>query len=251
MKKRSISLNCDMGESFGCWKMGNDIAVMPHIDMANIACGYHASDPKIMSDTIKLAITHNVEVGAHPSYPDLQGFGRRSIPLTMEEISTMLIYQIGAIKGLCDSHNKELSYVKPHGALYNDMQNNMAIFEAVVDAVASFNLPLMTLAVVDNQRLLDIADQYEVPLLFEAFSDRRYQANGQLAPRSMPDAVISNEEDILSQVQQIAQYGKVRTIDGFSIPLDADTICVHGDNPHSIRVIEKIRQLINNERLSE
>lgn len=247
MIKRSISLNCDMGESFGSWKMGNDSAVMPHIDMANIACGFHASDPKIMSDTIKLAIAHNVQVGAHPSYPDLQGFGRRSIPLSVEEITSMLIYQIGAIKGLCDSHNTQLSYVKPHGALYNDMQKDMTIFEAVVDAVSSFNLPLMTLAVTDNQKLLDIADKYDVPLLFEAFSDRHYQANGQLAPRSVPNAVLTSEEEILNQVQQIVQYGKVRTIDGFSISLDADTICVHGDNPQSIRVIEKIRALINGE----
>ncbi|MGD8116612.1 5-oxoprolinase subunit PxpA [Vibrio sp. TRT 29B02] len=248
MIKRSISLNCDMGESFGSWTMGNDRAVMPHIDMANIACGFHASDPKIMSDSIKLAIKYNVKVGAHPSYPDLQGFGRRSIPMPAEEITAMLIYQIGAIKGLCESHNCELSYIKPHGALYNDMQKDMVIFEAVVDAVSSFNLPLMTLAITDNQRLLDIADRYDVPLLFEAFSDRRYQANGQLAPRSMPNAVISSEDDILNQVQQIVQYGKVRTIDGFSIALDADTICVHGDNEQGIKIIEKIRSLIQQER---
>lgn len=248
MIKRSVSLNCDMGESFGSWSMGNDPAVMPYIDMANIACGFHASDPKIMSDTIKLAIKHNVEIGAHPSYPDLQGFGRRSIPLPTEEITTMLIYQIGAIKGLCESHNTELSYVKPHGALYNDMQTDMSIFEAVVDAVSSFNLPLMTLAITDNQRLLDIADKYDVPLLFEAFSDRRYQANGQLAPRSLPNAVITTEEEILDQVQQIVQYGKVRTIDGFSIALDADTICVHGDNEKSIAIIDKIRTLIKDMR---
>jgi len=248
MIKRSVSLNCDMGESFGSWSMGNDPAVMPYIDMANIACGFHASDPKIMSDTIKLAIKHNVEIGAHPSYPDLQGFGRRSIPLPTEEITTMLIYQIGAIKGLCESHNTELSYVKPHGALYNDMQTDMSIFEAVVDAVSSFNLPLMTLAITDNQRLLDIADKHDVPLLFEAFSDRRYQANGQLAPRSLPNAVITTEEEILDQVQQIVQYGKVRTIDGFSIALDADTICVHGDNEKSIAIIDKIRTLIKDMR---
>ncbi len=248
MIKRSVSLNCDMGESFGSWSMGNDPAVMPYIDMANIACGFHASDPKIMSDTIKLAIKHNVEIGAHPSYPDLQGFGRRSIPLPTEEITTMLIYQIGAIKGLCESHNTELSYVKPHGALYNDMQTDMSIFEAVVDAVSFFNLPLMTLAITDNQRLLDIADKHDVPLLFEAFSDRRYQANGQLAPRSLPNAVITTEEEILDQVQQIVQYGKVRTIDGFSIALDADTICVHGDNEKSIAIIDKIRTLIKDMR---
>jgi UPF0271 protein len=128
------------------------------------------------------------------------------------------------------------------------MQTDMSIFEAVVDAVSSFNLPLMTLAITDNQRLLDIADKHDVPLLFEAFSDRRYQANGQLAPRSLPNAVITTEEEILDQVQQIVQYGKVRTIDGFSIALDADTICVHGDNEKSIAIIDKIRTLIKDMR---
>lgn len=247
MEKQSIFLNCDMGESFGNWKMGNDSAVMPHIDMANIACGFHASDPLIMNDTIRLALAHDVKIGAHPSYPDLQGFGRRSISMAPEEISAMLIYQIGALKALCESHNTELTYVKPHGALYNDMQVDVAVFEAVVDAVSSFSLPLMTLAITDNQTLLDIADKYSVPLLFEAFADRRYQANGLLAPRSMPDSVISNRDDLLSQVQQIVRYKKVRTIDGFLIPLEADTICVHGDNEESIKLIQDIRRIIEAE----
>lgn len=247
MKKQSTYLNCDMGESYGSWKMGCDEQVMPHIDMANIACGFHASDPLIMSNTIKLANAHNVQIGAHPSYPDLNGFGRRSIPMEPEEITAMLIYQIGALQGLCASHNTELHYVKPHGALYNDMQSNLSIFEAVVSAVSSYSLPLMTLAITDNQPLLDIADRYDVPLLFEAFADRRYQANGLLAPRSLERAVITNREELLDQVQQIVKYGKVRTLDGFLIPIEADTLCVHGDNEQSIRLIQDIRHVIEQE----
>lgn len=250
MEKPSLTLNCDMGESFGAWQMGNDQQVMPHIHMANIACGFHAGDPHIINQTIKLAIQHKVKIGAHPSYPDLQGFGRRSLALSVDEITNMLIYQIGAIKALCDNHGAPLSYVKPHGALYNDMLKDLSIFEAVVDAIASFHLPLMTLALADTQAYLDIAERYDVPLLFEAFADRGYQANGMLAARGQPNAVLTDEEAILNQVQQIARYGKVRTIDGFSIPLIADTICVHGDNLNSVRLIEKIRALLNQESMS-
>ena len=241
MAKRAILLNCDMGESFGAWSMGNDTLVMPHVDMANIACGYHASDPTIMAHTVALAVRHNVKIGAHPSYPDLQGFGRRSLAMSPEEVTAMIIYQVGALKALCEAHNTELSYVKPHGALYNDMLKDLSLFDAVADAVSCFNVPLMTLAVLDNQPLLDIADRYELPLLFEAFADRRYLANGTLAPRTLPDAVITNAEDIISQVRQITQYGKVRTIEGYAIDIEADTLCVHGDNLAAIDIIKKIR----------
>jgi len=245
MNKTNINLNCDMGESFGNWSIGCDAHIMPFIDQASIACGYHASDPMIMNSTVKLALQHNVQIGAHPSYPDLQGFGRRSIPLTRSEITNMVIYQVGALKAICESENAELSYVKPHGALYNDMQRDPIIFEAVIDAVACFNVPLMTLAIEDKQELLDIADEYDVPLLFEAFADRRYLATGKLAPRSMPGALLTNEAEIIGQVQQIAQYGKVRTIDGYTIAIEADTICVHGDNLEAAKLIEQIRAAIH------
>lgn len=241
MAKSAILLNCDMGESFGAWSMGNDTLVMPHVDMANIACGYHASDPTIMSHTVALAVRHNVKIGAHPSYPDLQGFGRRSLAMSPEEVTAMIIYQVGALKALCEAHNTELSYVKPHGALYNDMLKDLSLFDAVADAVSCFNVPLMTLAVLDNQPLFDIADRYELPLLFEAFADRRYLANGTLAPRTLPDAVLTNAEDIISQVRQITQYGKVRTIEGYAIDIEADTLCVHGDNLAAIDIIKQIR----------
>ncbi|MFV0449230.1 MAG: 5-oxoprolinase subunit PxpA [Vibrio sp.] len=241
MKKRTITLNCDMGESYGCWRMGNDELVMPWVDMANIACGFHASDPHVMSRTIDYAIQHDVQIGAHPGYPDLQGFGRRSLSFSEEEICEILIYQIGALKALCESKNTEVSYVKPHGALYNDMMANEDVFRAVADAVSCFNIPLMILASGNNQRYLDIADNYDVPLLFEAFADRTYLSNGQLTPRSMPNAVLTCEDAILSQIKQIAEYGKVTTADGTVIAIEADTICVHGDNDAAIELIAKIR----------
>ncbi|PRQ61320.1 hypothetical protein BWR16_16170 [Vibrio sp. V01_P9A10T6] len=239
--KRTITLNCDMGESFGAWQMGADELVMPWIDMANIACGFHASDPHVMSRTIELAIQFDVMIGAHPGYPDLQGFGRRSMSFSEEEICELLIYQIGALKALCESKNAEISYVKPHGALYNDMMRDKSVFRAVVDAVSCFNVPLMILASGNNQDYLDIADIYDVPLLFEAFADRTYLANGMLTPRGQANAVLTNEEAIINQIKQLVDYGKVTSSDGFVIPIEADTICVHGDNPAAIELIEKIR----------
>lgn len=244
MTKRIITLNCDMGESFGAWKMGADELVMPWIDMANIACGFHASDPHVMSQTIDLAIRHDVMIGAHPGYPDLQGFGRRSMRFNEEEICELLIYQIGALKALCESKNTQVSYVKPHGALYNDMMCDKSIFRAVVDAVSCFNVPLMILASSNNQDYLDVADHYDVPLLFEAFADRTYLANGMLTPRAQTNAVLSNEEAIINQIKQIVHYGKVTSADGFVIPIEADTICVHGDNQDAIELIEKIRHCL-------
>ncbi|WP_284193102.1 5-oxoprolinase subunit PxpA [Vibrio zhanjiangensis] len=244
MTKRTITLNCDMGESFGRWKMGNDEAVMPWVDMANLACGFHASDPDIMLHTIKLAIQHDTQIGAHPSYPDLQGFGRRKIDMDKESITNMVIYQVGALKALAESQNTQISYVKPHGALYNDMLRDLTIFDAIADAVACFGVPLMMLAIKDNERHLEIADKYELPIFFEAFADRAYLSSGELAPRSMSGAVLDKEDDILDQVKQIAHYGKVRTIDDFLIPIEADTICVHGDNKQSIEMIHKIKNVL-------
>lgn len=240
-----ILLNCDMGESFGNWKMGDDESVMEWVDMANIACGFHASDPHVMSKTIKLAQHYHTQIGAHPGYQDLVGFGRRSIPHTMDEISELVCYQVGALQALCRYHHASVGYVKPHGALYNDMMSNTDIFNAVAQAVAEFNIPLMILSSSDNQQYLDIADDHDLPLLFEAFADRAYLKNGQLAPRTQKGSVYVNQDDIYNQVMQIVNYGSVTTIEGERLPIEADTICVHGDNPQSIALIRKIRQDLN------
>ncbi|MGD8110178.1 5-oxoprolinase subunit PxpA [Vibrio sp. TRT 17S01] len=244
MKTKATTLNCDMGESFGIWSLNQDSMAMRWIDMANIACGFHASDPQVMYDTIALAIQNDVKIGAHPGYPDLQGFGRRTIPMEPEEITNMLVYQIGAIKGLCEYQNTTLQYVKPHGALYNDMMRDLGIFEAVCLAVSSFGVPLMMLAIQDNERFLDIADKYELPLLFEAFADRAYLANGTLASRKIQGSLLQSEDDILNQVKQIVNYGKVHTLDGYFIPIEADTICVHSDNESSVQLISKIKTIL-------
>ncbi|EGU60183.1 LamB/YcsF family protein [Vibrio nigripulchritudo ATCC 27043] len=242
MTKERLKLNCDMGESFGSWKMGLDEEVMPWVDMANIACGFHASDPNVMSTTLKLAKQYRVSVGAHPGYPDLNGFGRRSIPMSQDEIVHNVVYQVGAIQSLANLNSVKVEYIKPHGALYNDMMKSEEVFVGILAAAENFSLPVMILAGTDNSRYLDLADQFNVPLLFEAFADRAYLDNGLLVPRSHPDAVYHKEDDIYHQVMQLARYGSITSINSSKIQIEADTVCVHGDNPESVAMVQRISQ---------
>jgi len=235
-----------MGESFGQWKMGLDEEVMPWVDMANIACGFHAADPDVMAKTLLLAKEYNVKVGAHPSYPDLQGFGRRSIPMEDDEITHAITYQVGALVALAKMYDVHVEYIKPHGALYNDMMRQEAIFVAILAAAENFGLPVMILAGKNNGRYLDLADQFNVPLLFEAFADRAYQDNGYLVPRNHPKAVHHLQDDIYHQVMQLAQYGSITSINGEQIALEADTICVHGDNADAIAMVQRIARGLEN-----
>lgn len=240
-----MKLNCDLGESFGSWQMGLDTDVMPHIDMANIACGFHAGDADVMAKTLQLAKQHSVVVGAHPSYPDLQGFGRRSMALSHGEIVNCLHYQIAALDGMAQSAGLTLSYVKPHGALYNDMMSKPAVFDAVLDAIGRYYKPLklMILATAEQQQYRDLAAAKGVTLLFEAFADRRYTDDGKLTPRSQPGAVLHADE-MLTQVAQLVKHGTVTTATGKQLPLAADTLCVHGDNQAAIAQVQQIRALL-------
>ena len=239
-------LNCDLGESFGAWKMGLDEHVMPHIDMANVACGFHAGDPDVLAQTLKLVNTHQVTLGAHPSYPDRQGFGRRSMQLSEQEIINALHYQIAAIEGMAKVQGLTLSYVKPHGALYNDMMKSQRILSCVIKAISHYpsELKLMVLATAQQTSHQQLADDYNVSLIFEAFADRLYTDEGLLTPRSEAGAV-HDKSALLAQVKQLHQQGSVTTASGKSLSLRADTLCVHGDNEASIALIEEIRNVIN------
>lgn len=240
-----MKLNCDLGESFGSWQMGLDASAMPHIDMANIACGFHAGDPDVMASTLALAKHYNVSIGAHPAYPDLQGFGRRSMVLSESEIVNAIHYQIAALEGMAKTQGLTLEYVKPHGALYNDMMSKPPVFNAVLTAIASYHQPLklMILATAEQAHYQHLAKQAGVNLLFEAFADRRYTDEGKLTPRSQTGAVLS-ETEMLQQVQQLVQSGTVTSQTGKKLALQADTLCVHGDNPTAIAQIAKIRELL-------
>lgn len=231
-----MKINCDMGESFGLWTLGDDAAVMPALDMANIACGMHASDPSVMMKTVALAKEHNVMIGAHPGYDDLQGFGRRDIAMSSADLTSLFIYQLGALQGICQSQNTRLSYVKPHGALYNMMMKDDAILETLLLALQRYDvtLPLVIMAVPDHARYQTLADKFGITLWFEAFVDRAYDEEGRLVPRNVPNSSHHTNEAIQRQADQLIDQGSVTTLTGKKIRIHADTLCIHGDGPFAV-----------------
>ena len=239
-------LNCDLGESYGSWTMGLDAEVMPHIDQANIACGFHGGDPVTIRKTLALAAEHGVSIGAHPAYPDLVGFGRRPMNLSADEIVANLHYQVAALEGMARSAGLELGYVKPHGALYNDMMAKEPVRAAVMNAVATYHRPLalMLQATPDAELHREEAEAFGISLLFEAFADRCYDDDGRLLSRSKPGAV-HDRDRMLTQVEQLQDHGVVTTVSGQLIELQADTLCVHGDNLEGVKAIEAIRALVD------
>jgi len=241
-----LLLNCDLGESYGSWKMGRDEDVMPHIDQANIACGFHGGDPLVMQQTLALAKANNVMVGAHPAYPDLVGFGRRSMNCSAEEITALLSYQVAAIDGMAKNQGLELAYVKPHGALYNDMMAKQPVRAAIMQAVAEYHRPLrLTLqATPESDQHREEANALGIVLWFEAFADRCYDDDAKLLSRSKPGAVHTREK-MLDQVRQICQHGTVTSVSGHTLALSPDTLCVHGDNEEGVAAIIEIREIIN------
>jgi UPF0271 protein len=244
-----MKLNCDMGESFGPWKMGSDAEIMPHIDMANIACGFHASDPVNMMQTVALAAQHGVTIGAHPGYPDLVGFGRRNMSCSTEEISALIIYQVAALQGVCRAQGVAVSYVKPHGALYNTMMRDDQVFLAIVKGVAAIDADLSLLALATGRAAHSrkLAAAHGVPIMFEAFCDRAYQDDGNLVPRSEKNAVLETEEAIENRIRELIVERKVTTATDHKIDIHADTICVHGDHSNALESIKQVRQFINHD----
>ncbi|QXI29995.1 5-oxoprolinase subunit PxpA [Pseudomonas vanderleydeniana] len=242
-----LLLNCDIGESYGNWTMGLDAQVMPFIDFANIACGYHAGDPSIMRKTVSLALANDVRIGAHPAYPDLVGFGRRSMACTPQEIQDLLHYQIGALDGICRAQGARVSYVKPHGALYNDMMANPQQLRSVIQAIAAYDreLPLMLLAMRDNSAAQAVADEFGVTLWFEAFADRAYDPEGRLVSRQLPGAVHHESQRIIEQALTIARGDPLTASDCSALRLHADTLCVHGDNASSVEAVQRIREALD------
>lgn len=243
----TLLLNADMGESFGAWVMGEDEAIMPLVDLANIACGFHASDPLTMRRTVQLAKRHQVKIGAHPAYPDLVGFGRRSLACSVDEVESMVLYQLGALDALCKAERTHVSYVKPHGALYNDMMSNPSLLAAIMRAIAQFDasLPLMLMATPYPQVPQELAAAHGIQLWFEAFADRAYDGEGKLVSRSLPNALYQRRELIIEQARRIACQEPLITTAGRPLILVADTLCVHGDNAESIAAVKAIRQLLD------
>lgn len=241
-----MKLNCDLGEVDHLINSGPEHQAMPYIDMANIACGFHAGNRQTMISTIALAKQHGVSIGAHPSYPDRENFGRLSMALSKADVCDAVYQQITLLDALCDEQCCTLDYVKPHGALYHDLLHNTDTREGVFKAVALLNpsLKVMVLANVNTSELQQSAEKFGVKLLFEAFADRRYLADGQLQSRSEQGAVISDEGAIIEQAKTISQGQAITSVEGAKLTVHADSLCVHGDNPEAIATIKAIRQAI-------
>jgi UPF0271 protein len=246
-----IDINCDMGESFGAYTIGMDSEVIRYISSANIACGFHAGDPGVMNRTVRLAKENGVGVGAHPGYSDLAGFGRRNMDCTPDEVRDDVIYQIAALRGFCALHGVKLQYVKPHGSLYNMCVGNEPLSRAVTEAIAAVDPELLWVTLGGSQAKLAqrIAGAAGLRVVFEAFPDRAYTADGKLAPRKLPGAVITDPKLAAEQAIRMAKEGRVIAMDGTVIEMEVHTLCVHGDNPSAVDHVRKIRQMLEAEGL--
>ncbi|MCU0560008.1 MAG: LamB/YcsF family protein [Desulfobacterales bacterium] len=244
-----VDINCDMGESFGAYKLGLDEEVIRYITSANIACGWHAGDPLVMDRTVRMAKDHGVGVGAHPSYPDLLGFGRRNMTCSAEEIRNYMVYQIGALRAFCDVHGAKLRHVKPHGNLYLTAVEDENTARAIAEGIVSFDSDLMYVGLAGSKGKLMTRIGVEVGLkvVLEAFPDRAYTADGTLVSRKHPGAVIKEPERVAERALKMARENKVIAIDGTEIHLEAETLCVHGDTPGAVNLVKQIRERLEKE----
>ena len=243
-----MDLNCDMGESFGTYELGYDELAMPYVTSINVACGFHASDPDIMAKTVLLAKKHGVAVGAHPGYPDLVGFGRRSMALTPEEVKNAVIYQIGALDAFCKAAGVRLQHVKVHGALYNNAEKDLTVATAIAKAIKAVDPSLYMLCLANSQMGV-AAKQEGVPFVEEAFADRAYTEEGSLVSRKVEGSVIHDINEVVTRVVRMVTEKTVVAITGKVIPIQAQTICVHGDTPGAVDMVKAIRAALEKENV--
>ena len=240
MEVLAIDINCDMGESFGLWTMGADDEVMPNITSANVACGAHAGDPRVMRLTVRAARAHGVSVGAHPGFADLQGFGRREMQVDLSEIEDSIIAQVGALAAIGRAEGVPLRHVKAHGALYNMAARNRALADAIARAIKAFD-PSLIMFGLPASPLIDAGLAAGLRVAAEGFADRAYEPDGSLTPRSRPGAVIHEPALVVDRAVRMVRDGVVLTAAGKEIPLQVDTICVHGDTPGASQLTKRIR----------
>ncbi len=240
---KTIDLNCDMGESFGAWEMGTDAALMDVVSSINVACGFHAGDASTIRKTIETAINKGVAIGAHPSFPDLQGFGRREMSLSAQEIFDIVLYQVASLKGICEAYGTKLHHVKPHGALYNLAAKNSEIARPIAEAVYKIDSNLIFYGLAESC-LISEAKSIGLKTANEVFADRTYQSDGTLTPRSEPNSLIESTEQSCKQIMQMIQDNAVTTTDGDKFPLHAETICIHGDGKHALEFAIAIRSAL-------
>ena len=239
----SIDLNCDLGESFGAYTIGNDEAILPFVTSANIACGFHAGDPAVMRRSVALCKQYGVQVGAHPGLPDLVGFGRRKMDISPSDAADCVVYQIGALKAFCDAAGVPLHHVKPHGALYNMAAKDRALADAICRAVQQA-APGAILLALSGSEMVAAARAIGLPVASEVFADRGYQPDGTLVPRGNPGAMIEEEDRAIARVLRMAQEGTVTANDGSTVALQADSVCVHGDGPKALAFVQKLSKAL-------
>jgi 5-oxoprolinase (ATP-hydrolysing) subunit A len=239
----TIDLNCDMGESYGAWTMGNDAAVLKFVSSANIACGFYGGDPGVMRQTLAAALQQGVALGAHPSLPDLAGFGRRVMQISPQDAYDMVVYQIGALSAVTASQGASLHHVKAHGALYNMAAKDVELAKAICRAVHDVDANLIVYELAGSQ-LIHAAHDTGLAAANEVFADRSYQDDGSLTPRSHPNAMIEDLDRAVAQVLDMVLKGHVRSVSGKSIPVQADTLCIHGDQPNALHFAHGIHDAL-------
>ncbi|KQL49464.1 lactam utilization protein LamB [Brevibacillus choshinensis] len=234
-----VDINCDMGESFGAYQIGNDREILDYISSANIACGFHAGDPATMRKTVRMALAKEVAIGAHPGLPDLVGFGRRNMDLSPQEAYDMVVYQIGALQAFVQAEGGSMQHVKPHGALYNMAVTRAPLAEAIAEAIYKVN-PTLILFGLAGSELTRAGERIGLRTANEVFADRTYQQDGTLTPRSQSDAMITEQSQSLQQVVRMVMEGRVLSRQGVDVSIKADTICIHGDGAHALEFARSI-----------
>ena len=237
---KTIDLNCDMGESYGAWKMGDDAGIMPLITSANIACGFHGGDPATIRKTVRLAVDNGVAIGAHPSLPDIQGFGRRVMKISPQDMYDLVVYQAGAVAAFAHAAGSRLHHVKCHGALYNMAATDEALSEAM--ARAAKDLGGVMLYVLSNSRNYAKAKNLGIPVAAEVFADRGYSDDGTLAPRDKPGGMVEDATKAVQQALAMIEEGTVTSINGKRVPVLAETLCLHGDQPGAVLFAKELRK---------
>ena len=244
--KGIVDLNSDIGESFGSYVLGLDEEVIKYVSSVNIACGWHAGDPLIMENTVREAVKNNVDIGAHPGYPDLLGFGRRNMDISAKEARAYMIYQLGALSGFAAANKIKIQHMKLHGAFYNTASINQELAEAIINGILDVDKDIILLAL-SGTYIARRAKEKGLRVAQEVFADRAYNSDLTLVNRKLPGSVIHDQDLAISRIKKMALQGKVDTIDGQEIDIVADSICVHGDNPEAVNFVKHIRESLISE----
>lgn len=244
--KKIIDLNCDMGEAFGNYAFGADLEIIQSISSANIACAYHAGDPLVMDARVKLCREHQVAVGAHPSFPDLMGFGRRPMAATPAEVKAYVIYQLGALLGFAQAHGVKVEHVKPHGALYNMAALDEKLARAIAEGIYMVD-PQCILVGLAGTALCSVGRAVGLPVAEEVFADRGYRPDGTLVPRGEPGAIIKSTEEAVERIVRLVETGTIVANNGQAMQVKGDTVCLHGDTPGAAEYAKAIRQRLESQ----